>query len=115
MADYKDAKTFSKISEGEELFRFRCAACHSLDAENGLGPGLLNVTNLRDKKWLAEWIKTPDKVLARKDPIATELLKQYNNVLMPNLRLDDKQVAQIIDFLKERAELKPAAEAEGNQ
>ncbi len=85
-ANYSGAKRLPKMSKGEDLFRFRCAACHSLGSEGGLGPGLLGVTQRRDKKWLIRWIKTPDRLLAEKDPIAIGLYKRYNKILMPNLR-----------------------------
>ena len=87
------------MSKGEDLYRFRCAACHSLGNQEGLGPGLLGVTERRDKAWLARWIKTPDKLLAEKDPQAIELYNRYNKILMPNLRLSDADVAALIDFM----------------
>jgi protein SCO1/2 len=98
---YKSAQKLSKLGRGEDLFRFRCAACHSLGNENGLGPGLLGVTDRREKSWLTRWIKTPDKLLAKKDPIALSLFEQYNKVLMPNLRLSDSDVAAIIQYMED--------------
>lgn len=97
---YKEAKQIPQISKAEDIFRFRCAACHSLGNQDGLGPGLLGVTQKRDKAWLARWIKTPDKLLAEKDPIAIELYNRYNKILMPNLRLSDSDVQALIDYLE---------------
>ena len=65
------------MSKGEDLFRSRCRSCHSLGNEGGLGPGLLGVTQRRDRTWLANWIKTPDKLLAEKDSIALDLFNRY--------------------------------------
>ena len=47
----------------------RCDSCHSLGNGIGLGPGLL----ARDRVWLSRWIRTSDKLLAEKDPIAADL------------------------------------------
>ncbi len=89
-----------KISLGEDLFRSRCDSCHSLGNEDGLGPGLLSVTERRDRVWLARWLKTPDKLLAEKDPIALDLFNQYKKILMPNLRLSDADVEALINYME---------------
>ena len=99
LASYAGAKQLPKISLGEDIFRSRCDACHSLGNEDGLGPGLLNVTDRRDRAWLARWIKTPDRLLAEKDPIATDLYNRYKKILMPNLRLSDADVEALIDYM----------------
>ncbi|MDD1642572.1 MAG: SCO family protein [Methylococcaceae bacterium] len=93
---YKSAQSLPKSSRGEEIFRSRCAACHSLGNEDGLGPGLLGVTQRRDRTWLANWIKTPDKLLAEKDTIALDLFKRYKKIVMPNFRLSDADVEALI-------------------
>jgi hypothetical protein len=61
---------------------------------------LIGVANVRDPKWLASQIATPDEMIAAKDPIATALFKKYKEVRMPNLRLDQDEVQLIIDFMK---------------
>jgi len=100
LATYADAQKIPKMSKGEELFRARCDACHSLGSEDGLGPGLLNITAKRDRAWLTRWIKTPDKLLAEKDPIAMALFKQYKKVVMPNFRLSDADVEALIAYME---------------
>ena len=86
-------------SSGEALFRSNCEACHSIGKEDGLGPGLQGVTKMRDRAWLTRWIKTPDKVLADKDPIAVDLYNRYKKILMPNLRLSDSEVEELIIYM----------------
>jgi protein SCO1/2 len=100
LADYSESTVIPKLSKGEDLFRSRCESCHSLGAEEGIGPGLLNVTERRDRKWLARWIKTPDKLLAKKDPIAMALFKQYKKVIMPNFRLRDADVEALLIYME---------------
>jgi protein SCO1/2 len=99
LASYAGAKQLPRISLGEDIFRSRCDACHSLGNEDGIGPGLLNVTDRRDRAWLARWIKTPDRLLAEKDPIAIDLFNRYQKILMPNLRLSDSDVEALIDYM----------------
>ena len=86
-------------STGEALFRSNCEACHSIGNEEGLGPSLQGVTKVRDRAWLARWIKTPDKVLAEKDPIAVDLYNRYKKIVMPNLRLSDREVEDLIIYM----------------
>jgi protein SCO1/2 len=87
-------------STGEALFRSNCEACHSIGKEDGLGPGLQGVTKMRDRAWLTRWIKTPDKLLADKDPIAVDLYNRYKKIVMPNLRLSDGQVEELITYME---------------
>lgn len=104
---YADAPPIRPPSTGEELFRTRCASCHSLGPQDGqglglrdIGPDLLGVTGQRDPDWLRRWIKEPDRLLKEQDPLAVELFARYNRVPMPNLRLDDTSVTAILDFLQ---------------
>lgn len=101
LADYAEASKLIRMSKGEDLFHSRCSSCHSLGDEESVGPGLLNVTERRDRAWLAQWIKTPDKLLAKKDPIAVALFKQYKKVIMPNFKLQDADVEAVIKYLED--------------
>jgi hypothetical protein len=64
------------------------------------GPNLLEVTTRRDHDWLVRWIQEPDVMLAEKDPIATELFETYNKLPMPNLRVSEKEVDMLLDFIE---------------
>lgn len=99
LVSYQRAGQLPKLGRGEDLFRSRCDSCHSLGAEDGLGPGLQGVTELRDRAWLARWLKTPDQMLAENDPIATELFNRYQKLPMPNLRLSDSDVEALIEYM----------------
>jgi protein SCO1/2 len=98
--NYSEAKQLPNMTKGEDLYRFRCASCHSLGKEDGLGPGLQDVAKVREKAWLSRWIKEPDKLLAEKDPIAIDLYNRYNKILMPNLRLNDADVEALIGYIE---------------
>jgi len=100
--DYANAPELRTISSGEQTFRTRCAICHSIDGKqdpNLVGPDLLGVTDRRDEKWLIEWLRAPDRMLAANDPTALALLRQYNNVAMPNLRLSQVDVEELLGFM----------------
>ena len=97
--NYTEAPTLDAASRGEYLFNTRCSSCHTLGGGDGVGPDLLGVTKKRDPKWLARWLKDPDKLLAEKDPIAMELLAEYEELEMPNLALGDVDVDALIEYL----------------
>ena len=88
------------LDKGAYLFATRCAACHTIGSGDKIGPDLLGVTSVRDLNWLRRTIIEPDKLLAEKDPIATALFKQYNEVQMPRLNLAEADVNVLIDFMK---------------
>lgn len=86
--------------EGQQLFSQYCQACHSIGGGNLVGPDLQGVTTRRDRAWLERFIVEPDKVLASGDPIATDLLQQFNNIPMPNLGIAPDQAASLLAYLE---------------
>jgi protein SCO1/2 len=107
--DYASAPEVRTISKGEQLFRTRCAACHTIGAEDAvsakqaIGPDLLNIHKKRDRAWLVRWLREPDKMLAEKDPLAMALLAEWNNVPMPNLRLSESDVQDLLTYIAEES------------
>jgi protein SCO1/2 len=77
-----------------------------------LGPDLLGVTEKRDPAWLARWLKEPDQMLLEKDSIALELLARYDNLRMPNLGLNNVDVAALIDFMASASHTRSAQPSE---
>jgi protein SCO1 len=111
--NYADAPKVRNISLGETLYRTRCAACHKIggevaagspDQQHPIGPDLFNITKKRARLWLVRWMMEPDKVLAEKDPLAMELLGRYNNLPMPNMRLDKKDTQALFDYIEDESD-----------
>lgn len=104
--DYADAPALRQLSRGENLFRTRCAACHTIGggdivevAQRRVGPDLLGVMQMRDRAWLARWLAEPEKMLREKDPIAMGLLAKYNYLPMPNMRLNEVEVDRLLEYM----------------
>ena len=105
--DYANAPKLRSIPRGEQIFRTRCASCHSLTGEepkDALGPDLLAVTQRREMQWLLDWLKAPDQMLKQKDPIAMALYKQYNNLAMPNMRLNKREALALLDYIDDETQ-----------
>jgi len=105
--NYANAPKLRNISRGEQIYRSRCASCHSLtgnELAGALGPDLLGVTRKREKQWLFDWLKAPDQMLKKKDPIAMALYKQYNNLAMPNMRLNKEEAVALLDYIDDETQ-----------
>ena len=87
-------------SGGENIFKQKCTACHTIGGGKLVGPDLKGVTSRREEAWMQRQIKEPDKMIAEKDPIVMELLKESNNVPMAPLGLSDAEVGEVIAYLK---------------
>ena len=113
---YAEAARIEGMTEGEKLFMSRCSACHTVGGgDSKLGPDLAGVVERRPRPWLHRWIKEPDRMIAEKEPGVMAMVGKYRGLEMPNLKLRDAEVSDIVDFLdaetkRRRASLaKPAA------
>lgn len=88
------------VQEGKKIVTQQCSACHTIGEGTRVGPDLAGVTKRREEGWLKRQIKEPDKLIAEKDPIVMQLLKESNNVPMIPLGLTDLQVESVIAYLK---------------
>jgi protein SCO1/2 len=96
---YESARPIAHFDAGTYLFETKCAACHAFGDGDGIGPDLAGVTRTRDRAWIEGFIKSPDKMLAQNDPIATALFAKYKQVVMPNLRLGDGDIAALMKYI----------------
>jgi nitrite reductase (NO-forming) len=82
---------------GKADFESKCLACHSVGQGRKLGPDLAGITKRRDDAWLSRWMKAPEKMLET-DPDAKAMLKEYNNLPMPNQNLSDSEIRQYLRY-----------------
>ncbi len=97
---YGNQSASSPAIEGQEIFSEQCQSCHSIGGGTLVGPDLQGVLERRDRDWVTRFIATPDWVIAEGDPIALELLKEFNGVEMPNRALTDEDVEKVMAFLE---------------
>jgi len=93
---YADLHAPPAVGKGGYLFKTRCSACHTIGKGDSLGPDLSNLAKRRDQAWVARYLSEPDKMLAAGDPIAKKLFEQYRGVRMPNLGLDQDEIAALL-------------------
>lgn len=107
-----DARNPEVSGPGQLLFANRCAACHTFGKGSDLGPDLMGITARRERGWVINYLAEPNKMRARKDPIALELAKN-NKVLMPNLSLTKKELGEVMEYME--AMSKPNSKSEAPQ
>ena len=96
---YDKAISVPNGGDGEQLYRTRCASCHTIGAGDGLGPDLMMVTGKHTEAWMKRWLREPDKMVAEGDAYAKAQVAQFRNLVMPNLKLDDHSIDLLIAFM----------------
>jgi hypothetical protein len=85
---------------GEQIFQDYCASCHTIGKGILVGPDLAGVTSRREESWLFRQIKEPNLLIEEKDPIAIQLLQEFDDMSMVELGLEDAEVKAVISYLK---------------
>ena len=88
----------SRASEGAELFKARCSACHKIE-ERYIGPALSGVTRRRQPEWILNMILKPELML-KQDPVAMELLGAFMTP-MANQNMTQHEAESILVYFRE--------------
>ena len=96
-----DGNPITNFDRGKYVFARDCVACHTVGHGDKVGPDLLGVTTVREHGWLVRIIQNPEQLLNANDPIATALLKKYNNLRMPNLSVNNDELNLLIAYLQQ--------------
>ncbi|HEY0711189.1 MAG TPA: c-type cytochrome, partial [Polyangia bacterium] len=86
-------------SRAHDLYLERCVSCH--DPQPGmmrLAPDLLGIHKRRSREWLVQWLTDPPKMQAS-DATAKDLLREWNNLPMPNVMLSADQIDWMLEYL----------------
>jgi nitrite reductase (NO-forming) len=89
----------AEAARGKLAFESKCLACHSIGQGKKLGPDLAGVSKQRDAAWLTRWLKDPAKMLET-DEHAKAMLKESNNIPMPNQNLTDAEIREYIKYFQ---------------
>ena len=94
---------FSEIDDemvqlGKQLYDQKCTACHKFD-KRYIGPSLDGLYERRSPSWVMNIMLTPIEMV-KKDPVAMQLLEEYNNVIMYNQNLTYDEARAIAEYLR---------------
>ena len=85
-------------SEGENVFNAMCTACHKVGAKF-IGPAPNGILSRRSPEWVMNMILNPEEMV-QKDPIARDLLIEYNGAPMANQNLTEDQARAVLEYFR---------------
>ena len=65
------------------FYEANCAPCHSIGGGAQGGPDLKDVTARRSRAWIVRFMLNPEAVIAAKDPVSLQLVKDADGMVMP--------------------------------
>lgn len=71
--------------QAAQFFRQNCANCHTIGGGRLTGPDLKNVTQRKDRAWLAQFVQDPKVKIDSGDPYALQLREEARGVVMPTI------------------------------
>lgn len=84
--------------EGEAIFKAKCTACHKI-SKRFIGPALQGVTQRRSPEWIMNMALNPEEMI-QKDPIAQQLLIEYNGAPMANQNLTEEEARALLEYFR---------------
>ncbi len=87
-------------------FKTQCMSCHTIGGGRLVGPDLKNVSQRKDRAWLARFIVDPETVLASGDAYALKLKNEARGVVManvPGMTLD--RAKALLDLIEAESQL----------
>lgn len=84
--------------KGAEHFKQKCTSCHKAK-KRFLGPPMKGLLTKRSPEWVMNMMLNPME-MTKKDPIAKQLLKDYNNLLMVGQNLSEEEARSILEFIR---------------
>tara|TARA_B100000035_G_scaffold245177_1_gene213738 strand:- start:291 stop:698 length:408 start_codon:yes stop_codon:yes gene_type:complete len=94
----EDKVNISMANSGEKLFNQLCTSCHMIN-EDYIGPAMSGILDRRSPEWIMNMILNPIQML-KEDPIAIELLEEYDFEYMYNQNLLEEEVREILEYFR---------------
>ncbi len=86
------------VKEGKEIFDAKCTACHK-PTTRYVGPAPKGIMKRRSPEWIMNMILNPEEMI-KKDPIAKQLLRDYNGATMSNQNLTEDESRKILEYFR---------------
>ena len=85
-------------AKGEEVYKMNCTACHKPD-KKFIGPAPKGILERRTPEWVMNMIMNPDE-MTQKDPLARDLLVEFNGSPMANQHMSEEQARQMLEYFR---------------
>jgi len=86
------------VADGKKIYLAKCVVCHELDTKK-IGPPLRNITKERTPEYIMNLLVNAVQ-MQKQDPFVKDLLKKYNNVLMPDPAISQAQARTVLEYLR---------------
>lgn len=83
---------------GQEVFKAQCTACHK-PTKRFIGPAPTGIMERRTPEWIMNMILNPEE-MTKDDPLAHELLVEFNGSPMANQNLSEEEARQILEYFR---------------
>lgn len=85
-------------AKGKEVYDQMCLACHRI-GKKFIGPPPNGVLERRTPEWVMNMILNPQEMV-KEDPLAKELLTEFNGSPMSNQGLTEEQARAILEYFR---------------
>lgn len=84
--------------KGQEIYKNMCTACHKPE-KKFIGPAPKGILDRRSPEWVMNMILNPE-VMIEKDPLAKDLLKEFNGAPMANQNLTEEEARAVLEYFR---------------
>tara|TARA_R110002020_G_scaffold135568_2_gene302755 strand:- start:10685 stop:11194 length:510 start_codon:yes stop_codon:yes gene_type:complete len=88
----------SMAVKGKEVYEQMCLACHRI-GKKFIGPAPNGVLERRTPEWVMNMILNPENMV-KEDPLAKDLLVEFNGSPMANQGLTDEQARAVLEYFR---------------
>ena len=88
----------SMVTHGQDVFKKMCTACHRPD-KKFIGPPPTGILERRAPEWVMNMILNPEE-MTQKDPLAKELLMEFNGSPMANQNLSEEDARAVLEYFR---------------
>ncbi|MCE2613956.1 cytochrome c [Flavobacteriaceae bacterium D16] len=85
-------------AQGKEVYDQMCLACHRI-GKKFIGPAPNGILKRRSPEWVMNMILAPEKMV-KEDPLARELLIEFNGSPMANQGLTEEQARAVLEYFR---------------
>lgn len=86
------------VAQGEAVYNQLCLACHRI-GKKFVGPAPNGILERRTPEWVMNMILAPEKMV-KEDPLARELLVEFNGSPMANQGLTEEQARAVLEYFR---------------
>jgi len=86
------------VAQGQEIYNKMCTACHKSN-EKFIGPPPVGILERRTPEWVMNMILNPEVMIAQ-DPLAKDLLMEFNGAPMANQNLTEDQARSVLEYFR---------------